>query len=149
MSQNEVVPRLFLGAKPAPGQHTGIDAIVFAALEYQPSAELFPGTEVLHIPLVDDSSRPLREDEIVAVLRAADHVARWLREGRRVLSTCAMGLNRSAVIAALAMCEVYGMTSNEIVYRIRRARGPFALSNPNFEQLLRVVCDLRRQPRVA
>ncbi len=56
-----------------------------------------------------------------------------------------MGLNRSAIIAAIAMHEIYGMSVDEIVRRIRRGRGPWALSNPNFEQLLRVVVDTHRR----
>jgi hypothetical protein len=38
------------------------------------------------------------------------------------------------------MHDVYGgMSADEIVTRVRRARGRWALSNPNFEKLLRVV----------
>ena len=42
----------------------------------------------------------------------------------------------------------YGMGLDEIVERIRNARGAWALSNPHFVQLLRVVIDERRD-RVA
>lgn len=141
---SEVAPKLHVGSKPPPGRHDGIDVIVLAAMEYQPRAELFPGTEMLHAPIDDDPRRPMREDEIAAATQTASRVARRLRAGRRVLVTCAMGLNRSALIAALAMQEVYGMGPDEIVARIRRARGAWALSNPNFEKLLRVVIDVRR-----
>ena len=144
MSQNEVAPGLFVGSKPAPGRHGCVDAIVLAAMEYQPPADLFPGAEVLHAPLDDDPSRQMREDEIALAAKAAGRVARRLRAGRRVLVTCAMGLNRSALIAALAMHDVFGMGADEIVIRLRRARGVWALSNPNFERLLRAVIDVRR-----
>lgn len=143
-SQSEVAPGLFVGSKPAPGRHACVDAIVLAAIEYQPPADLFPGAEVIHAPLDDDPRRPMREDEIATATRAAGRVARRLRAGRRVLSTCAMGLNRSALVAAIAMHDVYGMGADEIVARLRRARGPWALSNPNFERLVRVVIDVRR-----
>lgn len=118
--------------------------IVLAAMEYQPPANQFSGAEVIHAPLDDDPTRPMREDEIVTAVNAAQRVARRLRAGRRVLSSCAMGLNRSSLIAALAMSDVYGMTADEIITRVRRARGAWALSNPNFERLLRVVIDARR-----
>ncbi len=144
MSRSEVVPGLFVGSKPAPGRHTGIDVIILAAEEYQPPAELFHGAEVIHAPLDDDPDRPMREDEIATVIRTARRVARRLRAGRRVLASCAMGLNRSSLIAALAMHEVYGMSADEIIALIRRARGAWALSNPNFEQLLRSFVDVRR-----
>lgn len=141
---SEIVPGLFVGSKPPPGRHEGVDTIVLAAIEYQPPAEMFPGAEVIHVPLDDAPSRPMREDEIADATKAAERVARRLRAGRRVLVTCAMGLNRSALVAALAMHEVYGMSADEIITRLRRARGAWALSNPNFEKLLRVVIEVRR-----
>lgn len=149
MARNEVAPGLFVGSKPAPGRHEGIDVIVLAAEEYQPPAELFPGAEVIHAPLDDDPSRPLREDEIATATKTASRVARRLRAGRRVLSSCAMGLNRSALIAALATHEIYGMSADEIIARMRKARGAWALSNPNFERLLRVVIEVQRDERAA
>lgn len=144
MSLSEVAPGLYVGSKPPPGRHEGVDVVVLAAMEYQPPAHLFPGTEVIHAPLDDDPRRQMREDEVVSAARAADHVARLLRAGRRVLVTCAMGLNRSGLIAALAMADVYRMSADEIVSRLRRSRGLMALSNPNFERLLRVAVDVRR-----
>jgi protein-tyrosine phosphatase len=146
VSRSEIVPGLFVGSKPSPGRAC-VDVIVLAAQEYQPPADLFPGAEVIHAPLDDDPKRPLREDEIAIATKAGSRVARRLRAGRRVLVSCAMGLNRSALVAALAMHEVYGMHAHEIVARLRRARGSWALSNPNFEQLLRAVIDVRRQSR--
>lgn len=142
---SEVIPGLYVGSKPPPGKHDGVDAIVLAAMEYQPPAHLFPGTEVIHAPLDDAPGRHMREDEIAIATKAAERVARLLRSGRRVLSTCQLGLNRSSLVAALAMHEVYGMGADEIVARLRRARGMWALSNPNFEKLLRVMIDVKRE----
>ena len=145
MSRSEVIPGLFVGSKPPPGRHDGVDVIVLAAMEYQPPAHLFPGTEVIHAPLDDASGRRMREDEIAIATKAADRVAQILRSGRRVLSTCQLGLNRSSLVAALAMHDVYGMSADEIVAKLRRARGAWALSNPNFEKLLRAVIDVKRE----
>jgi protein-tyrosine phosphatase len=142
---NEIVPGLFVGSKPSPGRHDGIDVIVLAAVEYQPPAESFPGTEVIHAPIDDAPLRSMTADEIGIAARAGRQVAQHLRVGHRVLSTCQMGLNRSALVAALAMHEVYGMEADEIITRLRRARGSWSMSNPNFERLLRVVIDVRRR----
>jgi len=143
VSKSEIVPGLFIGSKPPPGRHDDVDVIVLAAIEYQPSAELFPGTEVIHAPLDDAPGRAMHEDEIVTAAKTGEEVARRLRSGRRVLCTCQMGLNRSSLVAAIALNDVYGMGADEIVARIRRARGMWALSNPNFEKLLRVVIDVK------
>lgn len=143
---SEVAPGLYVGSKPPPGRHEGVDTIVLAAMEYQPPAHLFPGTEVIHAPLDDAPGRHMHEDEIAISTKTAARVARRLRAGRRVLCSCQMGLNRSSLIAALAMSDVYGMSADEIVARIRRARGTWALSNPNFEKLLRGVIDVSKAP---
>jgi protein-tyrosine phosphatase len=146
---SEIVPGLFVGSKPDPGRHSGVDVIVLAALEYQPSAELFPGVEVIHVPLDDAPNRLLRNDEIADATEAGSRVARRLRAGRRVLVSCQMGLNRSALIVALAMYEVYGMSADEIIARLRKERGAWALSNLNFERLLRAVIDVQQDPQSA
>jgi protein-tyrosine phosphatase len=145
MSQSEVAPGLFVGSKPALGQHPDVDMIVLAAIEYQPPADLFPGVEVIHAPLDDAPNRPMTEEEIAIATKAAGRVARRLLAGRRVLSSCAMGLNRSALIAAIAMNTVFGMGADEIIRRLRRARGAWSLSNPNFERLVRVVIDVKKR----
>lgn len=128
MSRSEVAPGLYVGSKPLHGRHD-VDVIVLAAEEYQPHATRFPDVEVIHVPLDDAPTRPMREGEIKDALRAADRVAQHLRAGRRVLVSCALGLNRSALIAAIAMHDVYGMAPDEIIRRLRQARGPWALSN--------------------
>jgi protein-tyrosine phosphatase len=142
--RSEIVPGFFIGSKPAPGRHDDLDVIVLCAMEYQPPAQLFPGTEVIHVPLDDAPGRAMSKDEITAAVEAGERVARRLRAGRRILSSCQMGLNRSSLVAAIALHVVYGMSADEIIQRIRRARGTWALSNPNFEKLLRAVIAVRR-----
>ena len=142
MSRSEVVPHLFVGSKPAPGRHD-VDTIILAAIEYQPHADCFQGSEVIHAPLEDAPTRSMHEQEILIAVNTAARVARRLRAGHRVLVTCALGLNRSALIAAIAMNDVYGMSADEVITRLHRARGPWALSNPNFERLLRLVSEPR------
>lgn len=144
---DEVAPRLFVGSKPVPGQYEDFDTIVLNAIEYQPPAHLFPGTEILHSPIDDAPNRSMNAEEIKAATKTAERVARRLRAGRRVLSTCAMGLNRSSLVAAIAMHDVYGMDADEIIRRLRAARGSWALSNPQFEKLLRVVIDVKKKDR--
>lgn len=139
---SEVAPGLYVGSKPAHGRHP-YDVIVLAAQEYQPHATRFPGAHVIHVPFDDAPWRAMRPEEITGAVRTGQMVARHLRAGQRVLVSCAMGLNRSALVAAIAMHDVHGMDADEIVARIRRARGAWALSNPNFEKLLRVVIDTK------
>jgi hypothetical protein len=138
----EVARGLFVGSKPPPGRRN-VDVIILAAMEYQPSADLFPGIEVIHAPLDDDSERPMTDEEITIAARAAAIVGRRLHARKRVLASCMMGWNRSALIAGLAM---RGMSADQIITRIRLARGPYALSNPNFVRLIRVMLEVRGGP---
>lgn len=139
---SEVAPGLFVGSAPTPGPVRGIHTLVLAAQEYQPNSKLFPGVEVLHAG-IDDTSRPPDRDEISKVVAAAYVVDQRLRRNRTVLVTCAMGRNRSALVAALAMCGRYGMPPSESIKRIRAARGR-AMENPYFVELLGQLCPRRK-----
>jgi protein-tyrosine phosphatase len=132
-----VAPRLYQGGKPPTGRLRGIHVLVLCAVEYQPRAELFPNVSVLHCPL-DDGPFPISAREQRLALSTAKVVSRLLRHGHPVLSTCAMGLNRSGLISALAMCKAYKATPDQAIRNIRAARGPRALTNPSFEEFLRL-----------
>jgi protein-tyrosine phosphatase len=133
---NQVAPGLWQGDAPHPGaNYADFDLIVLAAYEHQPkSAEM--GIDVFHAPLDDDPYRPLSSRERVIATEAAREVARRLRKGQRVLVTCALGRNRSGLVSALAMRMAYGATPYGAINAVRRARGPDALSNPQFVRAL-------------
>ncbi len=59
-----------------------------------------------------------------------------MRHGERVLVTCAMGRNRSGLISALAMRQAYKITGDHAIAAVRSARGPNALNNPQFCQVI-------------
>ena len=125
----EIVPGLYQGGAPEPGA-LPFDLIVFAAVEYQPTASAFPGSVVLHVPYEDDAEVPVQ-----AIHTAARHITRALRRGKRVLITCAMGLNRSGLITALVLMNLLGWSGARAVSHVQRARFG-ALSNPWFTAYL-------------
>lgn len=127
---------LFVGARPPPGRYRWLAVIVLCAREFQPASRRYPGITVLRAPLDDVPGRSLRSDEIDLAISSARTVKRHLESGQRVLVTCAMGLNRSALIAALALRFVYKMGPDEAIGRLRAARGPEALGNPSFRRLI-------------
>lgn len=135
-----VAPNLFIGSRPPPGRYRWLGVIALCAQEYQPPSFAFPGVAVLHVPLDDDPRRPMYDAEVALALSNARTVARYLHSGQRVLVTCAMGLNRSALVAGLAMQRAFGMPSDEVIDQIREARSPSALGNKNFTRLIR-ACD--------
>jgi protein-tyrosine phosphatase len=136
MNANEVIPGLYQGSKPEPGCYDA-DVIILMAEEYQPRSHYFPCTRlVVHAP-IDDNPAYMKPDERDAVVKASDYAARALRAGQRVLITCNMGLNRSGVVTALTLRRTYGMSPDQAIGLVRRARGPHALSNPQFEHFIR------------
>jgi protein-tyrosine phosphatase len=78
--------------------------------------------------------------EITSAVSNARTITRCLHANQRVLVTCRMGLNRSALVAGLAMWRAFDMTAAEVIDQIRGARGPLALSNKNFVRLIQ-RCD--------
>ncbi len=133
---------LWVGAAPPPGDYSkDWDVIVFTAEEYQPAARLFPKVRVLHYPY-DDESPPSQKDMDTA-WTAAEEVAGHLRARSRVLVTCRMGRNRSALVAALALYIVSPASGADVCKLVREKRvdqtGTNALENRSFRELLRAL----------
>jgi hypothetical protein len=133
---SQVAPNLFIGSRPPPGYYRWLGVIVLCAREYQPPVWAFPNVTIVRAPLDDDPRRPMTDLEITTAVTNAGTVARYLIAGHRVLTSCHMGLNRSSLIAGLAMQRVFGMTADEVVERVREYRHPHALGNPRFVELL-------------
>lgn len=138
-----VAPRLFVGAKPPPGRYRWINVVVLCAKEYQPPSYAYPGLTVLRIPINDDPVHPLSDADTALVISNARTVARYLMSGACVLVTCRMGINRSALVAALVMQLVYDMSAAEAIDQIRATRSEWALNNPRFERLVQRFEKLR------
>lgn len=139
---DRVAPRLWQGAAPDPTKvYPEFDVIILAAHEFQPRMPRFRGT-LIRAPF-DDTQRPTATERRIAI-RAAREVAKRLRKHERVLVTCQMGWNRSGLVVGLALRMVSRLSGDEIVERIRKARGPDALSNRSFERIVRGFDGRRR-----
>ena len=132
---NQVWRTLYQGEAPKGRVRGQFDAVVLAAEEYQPDARTFGVREIIRAPL-DDSGKPLTAREAKNILEAASLVAHRVRQGKRVLVTCWMGLNRSGVIVAQAL-KLLGMSTENAIRHVKRARGQFALSNESFVDFLK------------
>lgn len=133
----QIAGNLFIGSAPPVGcdidQH--FDVVVLCASEYQPSAECFPSSEVIHLPFDDEPvafSKKLQTD----IHSCCEYLSNCLGNGKRVLVTCLAGLNRSALICGLLLLNDHRLSSTDCVNHIRSIRGPRALSNPYFHHLI-------------
>lgn len=98
---------------------------------------------MIRLPMSDI---PVRLDarEVRLVRLTARDVLYRLERGKKVLVTCAMGLNRSGLISATALVEGGLATPSEAIGLVRSARGPMALSNPAF---VHAIATQLRRPR--
>jgi protein-tyrosine phosphatase len=139
---SRIAPKLWQGGFPIDpaGLRGKFDAIVLCAVELQPDgiadADTFPeDVEVICAPLRDEDDIDVSPEEIEVATWAANRVIEALRAGKRVLSTCAMGRNRSGLVSALALVGRYGMSGREAAAHVRRRRKN-ALTNPSFSEFL-------------
>lgn len=136
---SEIASGLWVGSIPPTGpdlQNAGFDALVLCAKEHQPSSQNFPGLTVVHAPFAD--AELSRADAGVA-LEAARRVAARMSNEELVLVTCIEGRNRSALVAALALHLVCGLSGSECGRLVRQRRAlshGHALTNPAFVKLL-------------
>lgn len=145
---NRVHEGLWMGGAPAPVKALAeeFDCLVLCAQEYQ-IPECFPHLETYAVPLHDDG-QPMRQHEYKASVLAAAKVIKWLDEGKKVLVTCWQGRNRSGLVCALALCKgSYSMKPEVALQKIRRARGPQAMSNEDFVNFLFTFCGASEQDR--
>jgi len=133
---HRIAPKLWIGSYPTdPRVCEQFDLIVLCAMELQ--SLRFPcRSAILHVPL--DDAEPTRHEVSVA-LRAAKEVAEARRQGKRVLVTCAQGVNRSSLVAAMSLAKS-GMPPKIAIELIREQRKPPSgmrpLCNPHFVRLL-------------
>jgi hypothetical protein len=92
-----------------------------------------------------DDNRFMMEPEALEVAKFADSVSdklsSRLRAGRGVLSSCAMGLNRSGLMTALTLMKTADVGPDEAIRLVRMARGPDALHNPVFVSIIKWMKD--------
>jgi len=108
----------------------GIDSVIDLEGGLDECIPTVPGRCLyVYFPIFDEDLPDLRQLEAVAALGA--HL---VEGGKRVLSHCGMGFNRSAFVAGLILIEM-GMSGPDAVARLR-ARRPGALFNDGFAACL-------------
>ncbi len=134
LNADKVGRNLWVGAVPTDPAlvHKHFDGLVLAAREFQDvfPVHKYPGTKLILAPL--DDGKPTDEEKAIA-LKAALDVHDLNKQGKKVLVTCAKGVNRSSLIAALAMV-LGGETSSSAIAKIRSARKPVSGATPLFNQ---------------
>jgi protein-tyrosine phosphatase len=124
---------LYQGSLPPEGlgvRNLGFDALVLCARQYQDGR--YEGIMVLKCPM-DDAT--LTEVEWNRAVDAAVRVSNLVRQHKKVLVTCRMGINRSGLVSALTVHLLTGWNGRECVRYVQLCR-PGALSNGSFVRAL-------------
>ncbi len=135
--RTQILPRLWQGSLPETGDavaRAGFHVLVLASEQHQLAADLFPGVQVLHCPLFDGLEPPTAGELAIAetcAYRMAEHHA----HGASLLTTCAMGWNRSGLLNAMAGRLITRGTGLAMRRHVQAAR-PNALNNAHFRAYL-------------
>lgn len=133
----KLTERLYIGS--APEYPTDdFDVIVLCAEEYQPPSRHFRGL-VLRVPL-NDSNATFPPETFDALREVAWDLADLWWQNSKILITCWMGRNRSALVSAVALSIILEMPTAQTAALIRKKRkdplGHHALGNRYFWDLL-------------
>lgn len=136
---NWIVPNVAQGSYPRIGgtafQHA--DILVLCAEEFQaPRLKVPTGKSVIRLGFDDDIYRPIPPEAGRIFHAHAKQLGAAALSGRKVLITCAMGLNRSGLMTALTLMHGYKMPPADAIKLIRARRDKDCLCNPMFEQWL-------------
>jgi protein-tyrosine phosphatase len=134
--------KLYVGGRPPHDRELAFDTLVLCERHYQPERMVFRGT-IVRCPIDDDV---LSKQEIRQVLNTSSRVAADLRQGKRVLVACRAGINRSALVASLALAQMTRMTAPELVAHMKQRRHHDCLFNQHFQIYLHRFIEGSRRP---
>lgn len=132
LDADKLMDLLWIGSVPYDAKSVrlaGMDVLVLCAVEVQPPEVALRGISAIRCPMTDDGT--MNEQQWRQAAQCARDVAGLVRQGYRVLVTCAQGRNRSALVSGIALHLLTGHPGWECVEYIRRRR-PGALTNEAF-----------------
>lgn len=117
---------LYQGSWPPGGDELknalGFDVVVLCAFENQGESNEYLDIEVVRAPGDDVEQWPIEEGDLNEWKAAARVVAQHVKAGKKVLVTCVAGLNRSGMVIALALHELYGWSGDRCIEHIQSHR---------------------------
>jgi len=121
----------------------GFSILVLTGAGFQPAVEkgndANASIEVIHIPFHDKED--LSDHQIAhiekLILPTATKLANAVTNGKKVLSTCWAGVNRSSLLTAFTLKQLLPDTSGrDIIQLIRKQRSDRCLNNKLFERIV-------------
>lgn len=142
LNASQITNRLWIGGEPPLDRDLpDFDVLVLCAQEIQPQRMGFHGL-IIRCPIID---HVLDTQMLGRVAATSKLLVTSLTNGKRVLVTCSMGLNRSALVAALVLTQMTTKSADEIIGMIRGRRDPHALFNKHFVDLIQHIAGPGRK----
>lgn len=129
---SEAVPNLWFGGTQTGRATVGPDLDEFdlvITLDAATAQQEPAGDQELVYPFPDGSIPDILPEIVWKVMDG--HACGWT-----VLVRCAEGINRSALVVAMAMQHMFGMSREETIEVLRAARHPHVLARTAYQQLL-------------
>ena len=120
----KITDYMYIGSAPKRDDplHLVCDIVVLTAVEYQPTRDYWEYVDIVRAPI--DDAVPMDAFDMRTAKVTAGFLAEKVKEGNVVLSTCAMGVNRSSLISALTIMDLHPeMKPQEVIDLIRVTRG--------------------------
>lgn len=115
-------------------------SMYYRSIAYEPTA----GQHIQCLFADSELSSQMRDQAV----DASFSIASSLEQGRKVLVRCQAGLNRSSLVAGLALVSM-GFAGSDVVQMIRARRSPWALCNETYAEFLASEDSLRAVQKVA
>jgi len=146
LDADEIVTNLWQGAVPPRGlalRNLGFDLLVLCAREWQLPASDFPSVQVVRAPNDDGPDYSLTSIKLKTAIKASRMVTEAVQANKKCLVTCAAGMNRSGLVTAIALHQLFGWSGKACVEQIRAKRmgsdGYRPLTNPEFVRVLLAI----------
>jgi protein-tyrosine phosphatase len=134
-----------ISSNPPPGSLTTYNLVMGCAIECKIRPEDHPESIVVNIGN-NDNGPPTPQEYQRACYAARMVHALYVRPNARINVSCQAGLNRSALVVALAM-RLHGFPARQTVKMIRDRRGSAALCNEWFEALVLKADPISLHPK--
>lgn len=122
---------MFVSAYPTPGSDLNGKCGILVNVNMTHETPSYPNVQVMNFPLPDAYITQADYDRAV---QAANFAVGAIRAGKRTLINCRAGINRSCLVAGLALIRL-GYTGMD-AYNLLRSKRPGCLANLSFRQVV-------------
>ena len=131
-----IAPGIYQGSRPSNSLQLINDkftVLVLSAVEFQPQDSRYKNIKIIKAPIRD--SYDITNEEVNKAITCSNAVCKDIVSGGKALITCYMGWNRSGLITAFCLINLYKMNGRQAVNHIKFMRKN-SLNNEVFVKII-------------